>query len=1095
VRYFKSTMICICFFTIFLFQINVNAADNSLTTAPSIVFEGSSTYPVDLLDKEREAGKIIIYTRKYGEFTGPFTANTHEYVVVNNIVVHKSTNEAVGTYIPPDGCVISYTGSNEDFLKNLVIGGNLTLANIDIPASPDMYFMLGDMLIPIDRSNSVRDANQVVLYEPSYGASTKTNVWGLELTVENSIVTKLADVANTNAAQSENNSQIPPSGVVISIHMGSPYYKQVQEKAEIGGSIKVYADTKLYNASIIKYAACNPRTIEDNPAAWDKYEGKPYDGFRGPDQLIIYDSSYGEYTGTNPYGYEVAVNSDGKIISTGGNNSTIPAGGYTLSGHGNSLKWLEKYALLGATVVTNSDKKEAAIIMTPDSYITRAAYSIKSAQDSLELAGQQYLDIQYDKAQEVIDRAGAKLKSVQAKVSHGQYEGLTNAVREIQNEADKAYYMTFESLKTENRAVWLRPRDTSIVQIQKRLDMLKALNINILYLETYWSGYAIYPTGSKIMQQNPMFKGLDILEVYLKEAHARGIEVHAWVENFLVDTPVAAQKPEWMAVSRKGDAYYLENGVTKFHLLNPALPEVRNFLSELYKKLVVKYNLDGIQFDYMRYSHSGDYSNDFGYDTYTRQLFNKYSGTDPIALKPGDELWEKWCGFRTHLISSYAYRVISEVKSIKPDIKISADVWPEYDKTIVDIYQDPKAWTRNDYINSLIPMSYYLYEAPVADDIMNSIMFARGHSQITSGIATFNKVDTKVFIKQVNAIRNANTNGIAIFEFESLFNRDYSDALTLGAFSTPSTVTNRNPGQAVKMTLDEAARKIDDVYVKYNGMSDEQGDRFKKLIGEIEVVLADNTGSTSAAYSTKDNIEKIIIALNSDEGLNKEVAKRITLDLNSAMNVIDGYISDVRFMTSRKVKEFQMEMPLKALESNKSTPFKVKAVFDDNAAMYLDKTQFTIKSGNPAAVEISEDILELKDAKEKTSITIDILDSFKFNTTKGLNRKVEFLMNHDGKIISDSAQGALKASEAGYTTVKLDWGSTVADADIAGYIVYRNDTEVARSSSNNFTDKKLQPGGTYTYCVQGFDISGKTVYESNQVTIKTKASLLIASQQ
>lgn len=1089
-KYFIRTMICLCFFTAFFSPINV-VAGNIDTGAPTIISEDGSAFLVDLVDKDREDGKTIVYTRNYGEFTRPFAADTYELVVVNNIVVHISASEAKGTYIPPNGWVLSYTGNAADVLKKLEIGRELTLVNMDIPISPDMYFKTGDMLVSIDQINTVREANQVILYDPSYGESTKTNIWGMELSVVDNNITKIADISNDKEVPSVSDSPIPENGVVISIHMGNPFYKQVHEKVKVGDSIKVSADSKLYNASKIKYAAYNPATIADNPGAWDKNEGKPYDGFRGPNQLIVYDSSYGESTGTNPYGYEVAVNSEGKIMVTGGNDSTIPEGGYILSGHGDSLKWLEKYALLGATVTLNPEKKEATIILSPASYINRAAFSIKSAQDSLALATQQYLDIQYDKIRETINIAEEKLKSLEEQMNQGQYEGMTNEAKEIQGIADKAYYMTFESLKIENRAVWLRPRDTGIEQIKKRLDMLKDLNINILYLETYWNGYAIYPTGNGILQQNPMFKGLDILEAYLKEAHARGIEVHAWVENFLTDSPVVAIRPEWMAVSRKGDTFYLENGATKYHFMNPALPEVRDFLSGMYKDLVKKYNLDGIQFDYMRYSHSGDYTNDFGYDAYTRQLFKNYAGTDPIALKPGDTLWEEWCSFRTQLVSSYAYRVISQVKSLKPGIKISADVWPEYDETLVDIYQDPKTWVRNDYINNLIPMSYYLNESPVVEDIMNSLEFTRGYSQITSGIASFNKVDAKVLLRQVNAIRASNTKGISIFEFESLFNGRYNEVLEPGAFNTPAAVTNRKPWQSVNLLLNEIVRKIDDIYVKNSVMTEEKAVEYKKLFTEIMVDGGNAITNAKAAYSLKRSIQEVITDLNLDEELNEEVKNRIIYDLNSVINIIDSYISESRFLTEHQVRSFQLELPLNAIESSRELPFKVKAVFDDNAVMYLDETQYRIKSSNVAAAEITGDKLIIKDKKEISSITIEVLDSFSFNTSKGTARKAAFAINQKDKVIWDPSYGILKSPEIDFTTVKLYWGSTVADSDISGYIVYCNDKELKRTSFDNLADRNLQPGETYTYFVQGFDAKGNIIYESSKLTVKTKALPLV----
>jgi hypothetical protein len=436
--------------------------------------------------------------------------------------------------------------------------------------------------------------------------------------------------------------------------------------------------------------------------------------------------------------------------------------------------------------------------------------------------------------------------------------------------------------------------------------------------------------------------------------------------------------------------------------------------------------------------------------------------------------------------------VISEVKSLKPDVKISADIWPEYDETIVDIYQDPKTWVRNDYINNLIPMSYYLNEAPVVDDIMNSLEFTRGYSQITSGIASLNKVDAKVLLKQVNAIRASNTKGISIFEFESIFNGRYNEVLEPGAFSTPAAVTGRNPGQSVNLLINEIIRKIDDIYVRNSAITEDQAAEYKKLLLEIKVEGVNDITNAKEAYSLKNSIEEVINKCNVDEGLNKEVANRILYDLNSAINIIDGYISENRFLTEHKVRNFQMELPLSTIESSNEIPFRVKAVFDDNAVMYLDKSQYRIKASNTAAVEIAEDKLIIKDKKEKSLITIEILDSFNFNTINSTVGKAEVVLNQKDKVLWDPAYGILKVPEVSFTTVKLDWGSTIADSEISGYIVYCNDKELTRTPSSIYTHNDLQPDDTYTYHVEGFDAAGSIVYESSKVTVITKAFPLLA---
>lgn len=1096
VRYLARIILYICFAAVVLFPLSANAAGNFGTSTPAITLEDNSTYDIDLVDTEREPDKLTIYTGSYGDFTKPFGADTQEFVIVNNIVADKNTNGTRGTNIPANGYVLSYTGSAPDFINNLQPGNGLVLSNLDISAAPDMYFKVNSVLVPIDKANSIREANQVILYDASYGASTNTNIWGMELTVINNTVAGITDKANDKGVQPVNNSPIPPEGSVLSIHMGSPYYKQIREMAKLGLKVEIAdGSSVLYSAAKINYAAYNPRTLADNPFAWDASEGKPYDGFRGPNQLIIYDGSYGERTGTNPYGYEVAVSNEGKIISTGGNDSEIPPDGYILSGHGECLKWLEKYALLGAKVVLNSDRREAAVIFTPASYVDRAAFSIKSARNSLDLAMEQYRDIPYDKVQGIIEAAAAKLENIKKQVNGQQFEGLSAAVKDIQKDADNAYYMTFESPRVENRAVWLRPKEKNMNEVKKKLDMLSGANINTIYLETFWNGYSIYPSGNKLMRHNPMFRDFDVLAAYIKEAHARGIELHAWIENFLVDVPVAEKKPEWMAVSRKGDMFYLENGSTKYYFMNPALPEVRDFLSGMYKELVRKYSIDGLQFDYMRYPHSGDYSNDFGYDAYTRQLFKDFSGTDPINLKPDDMLWEQWCEFRTNIISSYAYRLISEVKAVKPRLHISADVWPEYEDTIQDIYQDPKAWVAKDYLNTVIPMSYYLYEGPVADDITNTKAFAGGHSQVSSGIATFTGVNAKVLLRQVDAIRAANTNGIAIFEFDSLFKGGYVNALKLGAFSTPAEFTFKNPEKALGLLMQEITRKIDDIYLKYGAINAEQAEYYNKLVSGIEINLNEDNENAKSAYSLKQKLEAFSNSIIKDESLNYEVAKRICSDLGTAVNIVDAYIADLRFISSHEVTEFRAELSFKAFEAGRSAPLKVKAVFADNTEAYLDSTQYSISSTDPDSMEIAGNTLIMKNENWISEIIVDILDSFNYKAAKGTDRKIKFSVEKNSRApVSSPDLGTLIAYDTGYTYTKLYWGSPIINSDIAGYIIYRSGREIARTSAEGFRDYALQPGKTYTYEVHGFDYMGNIIYKSNQAAVKTKGPLLLSAK-
>lgn len=70
---------------------------------------------------------------------------------------------------------------------------------------------------------------------------------------------------------------------------------------------------------------------------------------RGADQLILF--TPGVSTNTNPWGIEVLVGPDGKILKKAANvDSVVPAGHYVISGHGTMNAWINNNLNVGDTV-------------------------------------------------------------------------------------------------------------------------------------------------------------------------------------------------------------------------------------------------------------------------------------------------------------------------------------------------------------------------------------------------------------------------------------------------------------------------------------------------------------------------------------------------------------------------------------------------------------------------------------------------------------------------------------------------------------------------------------------------------------------------
>ena len=120
----------------------------------------------------------------------------------------------------------------------------------------------------------------------------------------------------------------------------------------------------------------------------------------------------------------------------------------------------------------------------------------------------------------------------------------------------------------------------------------------------------------------------DPLAYWIKQCHARGIKLHAWVnpyrvtkDNDAVDSEYlsfpasnpARQHPEWL-VKHKGNYYY-----------DPAIPEVRQLVIDGVMEIVNNYDVDGIHFDdYFYPNESGEaFADDVSFVVYNNGYTNK----------------------------------------------------------------------------------------------------------------------------------------------------------------------------------------------------------------------------------------------------------------------------------------------------------------------------------------------------------------------------------------------------------------------------------------------------------------------------------------
>lgn len=149
-----------------------------------------------------------------------------------------------------------------------------------------------------------------------------------------------------------------------------------------------------------------------------------------------------------------------------------------------------------------------------------------------------------------------------------------------------------------------------------KLDKLKSLGINTVFFQVKPDGTALWP--SKILPWSDMLTGkigedpgYDPLQFMLDEAHKRGMKVHAWFNPYRVSVNTKSstvaelnrtlsQNPASVYVLHRD---WIRTSGDRF-VLDPGIPEARDWITSIVAEVVTRYPIDGVQFDDYFYADS-----------------------------------------------------------------------------------------------------------------------------------------------------------------------------------------------------------------------------------------------------------------------------------------------------------------------------------------------------------------------------------------------------------------------------------------------------------------------------------------------------------
>lgn len=517
--------------------------------------------------------------------------------------------------------------------------------------------------------------------------------------------------------------------------------------------------------------------------ATDPKNFRDYPGGRGEHQLIVYTPRYGKpTTGTNQWGVEAVVKND-IVIKMGGNDSPIHEGEFVLSGHGRARIFLMNTIRIGAKVVRTDSS--VTIIFDNESFRIYAAMRHDDLRQKYALLAPVLAEPERKVLLALFDSL-TQFRNDSAMFQAGPVDSVQ--YRRGMALVDDIDYRISVSPSVEGRGVWHRPKEKNREEIRAFLQKYSAAGFNMIFLETIWRGETIYP--GFITSQHADFSGFDPLRMYIDEGKKFGMEIHAWIHTFFVGYvgaaadsgtgPILRAHPEWQIVKRNGGR--ISSAEPGYLFVNPANPEVQDYIASLYKEVRTLYpDLAGIQMDYIRYPVNVPLEESSDYSDLSRTEFEKISGVDPLTIDPAaqPEQWEAWRQWREQVVTNFVRRIRWE----NPEVLLSADIFPDIEEAHKTKMQNWGEWATKGYVNFLAPMAYSVNTDWVGESVAKMRSVVGDRFPLYVGLAPFLKLSPSMLLQQIERCRSLNVGGVILFAAASISDEQLR-LLSVGPFRT-----------------------------------------------------------------------------------------------------------------------------------------------------------------------------------------------------------------------------------------------------------------------------------------------------------------------
>ena len=255
--------------------------------------------------------------------------------------------------------------------------------------------------------------------------------------------------------------------------------------------------------------------------------------------------------------------------------------------------------------------------------------------------------------------------------------------------------------------------DQQRAELDAILDRARATGFNAIFLQVRSAGDAMYasslePWSASLTGTQGSDPGYDPLGYAVAQAHARGLELHAWINPYRAGntSDSASLAPNHVFHTRR-DLVRVYGGSL---WLDPGEPDVQDRVIRVVKDIVQRYDVDGV--------HADDYF--YPYQVKDSSGVNRDFPDSASYAKSGSTLArDDW---RRANVDQFVQRLYREVHAVKPTIDVGISpfgIWRPGNPPGVagldayaTIYADSRKWLQQGWVDYLAPQLYWADSAP-----------------------------------------------------------------------------------------------------------------------------------------------------------------------------------------------------------------------------------------------------------------------------------------------------------------------------------------------------------------------------------------------